>query len=75
MGLLILFLEWVITTQGEDGCRNEKKGKCGDLHGLVGIESAHRRESNVETVRVNGGDDMLNIKEGKIKTLNMRKCK
>lgn len=68
-------MEWVITTRGEDGCGNEKKGKCGDVDGSVDIESTHKRESNVETVRVNGGDDMLNIEEGKIKTLNMRKCK
>lgn len=68
-------MEWVITTQGEDGCGNEKWGKCGDVDGSVGIEFAHKRELNVETVEVNGGDDMLNIEEGKIKTLNMRKCK
>lgn len=55
--------------------REWKKGKCGDVDGSVDIESAHKRESNVETVRVNGRDDMLNIEEGKIKTLNMRKCK
>lgn len=70
-----MFLEWVITTRDEDGCGNEKRGKCGDVDGLVGIKFTHRRELNVETVRVNGGDDVLNIEEGKIKTLNMRKCK
>ena len=71
----MLFLKWVITTRGKNGCGNEKGGKCGDVDGSVDIESTHRRESNVKVVRVNGGDNMLNIEEGKIKTLNMRKCK
>lgn len=50
----MVVLEWVIITWGEEGCKGEEGVKGGDADGSTSVRSAHKGESNEETVGFDG---------------------
>lgn len=40
----MLCLEWVIITQGEEGCRSENGDGSGDIDGSLGVRFVHEGE-------------------------------
>lgn len=50
----VVVLEWVIITWGEEGCKGEEWVKDGDANGSTSVRSAHKGESNKETVGFDG---------------------